>query len=154
VKELRAKKGGLSGTLGLGPREVDTSIVNPAHLSPRLADDICKECHQQGDTQVPIGQDGAGLPARPTVVRHHCQADPTHQTGGARRGQPIGRPTAGAGQPGTVDRVEKLRSGIEQVLPGNTWTIDLRHMSFHSSRAEAWRSKGGLSRGMLDLATR
>jgi hypothetical protein len=52
VKELRAKKGGLSGTLGLGPREVDTSIVNPAHLSPRLADDICKECHQQGDTQV------------------------------------------------------------------------------------------------------
>src|SRR6202453_3069857 len=52
LKEMQAKKGGLSGTLGLRPGEVDTSIVNPAHLSPRLADDICKECHQQGDTQV------------------------------------------------------------------------------------------------------
>jgi hypothetical protein len=52
VKEMQAKRGGLAGTLGLRPGEVDTSIVNPAHLSPRLADDICKECHQQGDTQV------------------------------------------------------------------------------------------------------
>jgi hypothetical protein len=52
VKEMQAKKGGLSGTLSLRPGEVDTSMVNPAHLSPRLADDICKECHQQGDTQV------------------------------------------------------------------------------------------------------
>jgi hypothetical protein len=31
---------------------IDTSIVNPARLSPRLADDLCQECHQQGDTQV------------------------------------------------------------------------------------------------------
>jgi hypothetical protein len=52
LKEMQAKKGGLSGILGLRPGEVDTSIVNPARLSPRLADDICKECHQQGDTQV------------------------------------------------------------------------------------------------------
>ncbi len=29
----------------------DTSIVNPAHLSPRLAEDICMKCHQGGDTR-------------------------------------------------------------------------------------------------------
>jgi hypothetical protein len=47
VKEMQEKKGAI-----LKRGEVDTSIVNPAHLSPRLADDLCKECHQQGDTQV------------------------------------------------------------------------------------------------------
>lgn len=36
----------------LGAREVDTSIVNPAKLSPRLADDICQVCHQAGDAVV------------------------------------------------------------------------------------------------------
>ncbi len=36
----------------LGPKEVDTTIVNPAKLSPRLADDICQECHQAGDAVV------------------------------------------------------------------------------------------------------
>jgi len=52
VKEMQAKRGSLTGTVALGPGDIDTSIVNPAHLAPRLADDICKECHQQGDTQV------------------------------------------------------------------------------------------------------
>jgi hypothetical protein len=47
VAEMQSKKGS-----ALAPGHIDTSIVNPAHLSPRLADDICKECHQQGDTQV------------------------------------------------------------------------------------------------------
>ncbi len=36
----------------LGPHEADTSIVNPARLSPRLADDLCQECHQAGDADV------------------------------------------------------------------------------------------------------
>jgi len=31
---------------------VDTSIVNPARLSPRLADDVCRACHQAGDAAV------------------------------------------------------------------------------------------------------
>jgi hypothetical protein len=31
---------------------VDTTIVNPARLSPRLADDICMNCHQGGNTRV------------------------------------------------------------------------------------------------------
>ena len=30
----------------------DTSIVNPARLSPRLADDICMNCHQGGHTRI------------------------------------------------------------------------------------------------------
>jgi hypothetical protein len=47
MAEMQTKKG---MTLKLG--QIDTSIVNPARLSPRLADDLCKECHQQGDTQV------------------------------------------------------------------------------------------------------
>jgi hypothetical protein len=47
VAEMQTKKG-----MVLKPGQIDTSIVNPARLSPRLADDICKECHQQGDTQV------------------------------------------------------------------------------------------------------
>jgi len=47
VKEMQAKKGRV-----LGPNEVDTSIVNPAKLSPRLADDLCRECHQAGDSEV------------------------------------------------------------------------------------------------------
>jgi hypothetical protein len=52
VKEMRAKPGGAHEGRGLASGEVDTSIVNPAHLTPRLADDLCKECHQQGDAQV------------------------------------------------------------------------------------------------------
>jgi hypothetical protein len=36
----------------LGPQEVDSSIVNPAKLSPRLADDLCRDCHQSGDSVV------------------------------------------------------------------------------------------------------
>jgi hypothetical protein len=36
----------------LGANEVDTSIVNPAKLSPRLADDVCRACHQAGDAAV------------------------------------------------------------------------------------------------------
>jgi hypothetical protein len=47
VKEMQSKRGRV-----LGPREVDTSIVNPAKLSPRLADDLCRECHQAGDAEV------------------------------------------------------------------------------------------------------
>ena len=47
VKEMQTKKGRV-----LGPSEVDTSIVNPAKLSPRLADDLCRECHQAGDAVV------------------------------------------------------------------------------------------------------
>jgi len=47
VKEMQTKKG-----VVLRAGEIDTSIVNPAHLSARLSDDICKECHQQGVTQV------------------------------------------------------------------------------------------------------
>jgi cytochrome c553 len=33
-------------------RKVDTSIVDPAKLPPRLADDICMNCHQGGHTRV------------------------------------------------------------------------------------------------------
>ncbi len=47
VHEMQAKKGRV-----LRPNEVDTSIVNPAKLSPRLADDLCRECHQAGDAVV------------------------------------------------------------------------------------------------------
>jgi len=47
VQEMRAKKGRV-----LAANEVDTSIVNPAKLGPRLADDLCQECHQAGDAQV------------------------------------------------------------------------------------------------------
>ena len=32
--------------------KVDTSVVNPARLSPRLADDICMNCHQGGHTRI------------------------------------------------------------------------------------------------------
>ena len=47
VNEMHAKKGRV-----LAANEVDTTIVNPAKLSPRLADDLCQECHQAGDAQV------------------------------------------------------------------------------------------------------
>jgi len=33
-------------------RKVDTSIVDPAKLPPRLADDICMDCHQGGHTRI------------------------------------------------------------------------------------------------------
>jgi hypothetical protein len=36
----------------LAPNEADTSIVNPAKLSLRVADDICRQCHQAGDAVV------------------------------------------------------------------------------------------------------
>lgn len=47
VQQMRAHKGSV-----LRANEVDTSIVNPAKLSPRLADDICRLCHQAGDAVV------------------------------------------------------------------------------------------------------
>lgn len=40
------------GDRKLALNDVDTSIVNPAKLAPRLADDICRECHQAGDAVV------------------------------------------------------------------------------------------------------
>ena len=36
----------------LGPKEADLTIVNPAKLSPRLANDLCQECHQAGSAVV------------------------------------------------------------------------------------------------------
>ena len=33
--------------------KIDTSIVNPAHLTGWLADNICMKCHQGGDVRVP-----------------------------------------------------------------------------------------------------
>jgi len=47
VKEMQTRAASV-----LGPNEVDTSIVNPARLSPRLADDVCRACHQAGDAAV------------------------------------------------------------------------------------------------------
>jgi hypothetical protein len=47
VREMQTKNNRV-----LAANEVDTSIVNPAKLSPRLADDICRECHQAGDAVV------------------------------------------------------------------------------------------------------
>ncbi len=49
VKEMKEHKGRV-----LRANQVDTSIVNPARLSPRVADDICQLCHQAGDAVVNI----------------------------------------------------------------------------------------------------
>jgi hypothetical protein len=32
---------------------IDTSIVNPKHLSPELRDSICQQCHLQGEARIP-----------------------------------------------------------------------------------------------------
>ncbi len=47
VRAMQSNKGRT-----LGPKEADITIVNPAKLSPRLADDICQECHQAGSAVV------------------------------------------------------------------------------------------------------
>jgi hypothetical protein len=47
VREMQTKK-----DHPLGAQEVDSSIVNPAKLSSRLADDLCRKCHQSGDAVV------------------------------------------------------------------------------------------------------
>jgi hypothetical protein len=47
VREMQGRPGRM-----LAAGEVDTSIVNPAKLPPRLADDLCRECHQSGDAVV------------------------------------------------------------------------------------------------------
>lgn len=47
VQEMRANPKRI-----LAAGEIDTSIVNPARLTPRLRDDLCQECHQAGDAQV------------------------------------------------------------------------------------------------------
>lgn len=49
VREMQGHEGRV-----LAAGEVDTSIVNPAKLPPRLADDICRECHQAGDAVVDV----------------------------------------------------------------------------------------------------
>jgi hypothetical protein len=50
--ELHVKEMQASHRTALRANEVDTSIVNPARLSPRLADDVCRACHQSGDAAV------------------------------------------------------------------------------------------------------
>jgi hypothetical protein len=50
--ELHVREMATKQARQLGPQEVDTSIVNPAKLSPRLADDLCRDCHQSGDSVV------------------------------------------------------------------------------------------------------
>jgi len=50
VQEMSLRKG-----QPLSPG-TDTSIVNPAKLSPNLADDLCMECHQAGDAIVLLPQ--------------------------------------------------------------------------------------------------
>jgi hypothetical protein len=45
VREMQSKK-----KSELAAQEADSAIVNPAKLSPRLADDLCRYCHQSGDT--------------------------------------------------------------------------------------------------------
>jgi hypothetical protein len=55
---------------GRGLRAVpDTSIVNPARLPPRLAEDICMQCHQAGEARVllPNKQYGDFRPGTPLV---------------------------------------------------------------------------------------
>jgi hypothetical protein len=47
VREMQANPG-----QQLALQQVDSSIVNPAKLSPRLADDLCRYCHQSGDSVV------------------------------------------------------------------------------------------------------
>ena len=47
VKEMQTKKSSV-----LAPTEIDTSIVNPAKLPGRLANDLCSECHQAGQAVV------------------------------------------------------------------------------------------------------
>ncbi|HKB05081.1 MAG TPA: tetratricopeptide repeat protein [Gemmataceae bacterium] len=73
-------------TDGRGPVEgVDTSIVNPRHLSAELREDVCRQCHLQGEQRV-VRRGRAefdyrpGLPldlflttfvAHPTLTDHH-----------------------------------------------------------------------------------
>lgn len=33
--------------------KIDTSVVNPAHLSPRISDDMCTYCHEYGEARIP-----------------------------------------------------------------------------------------------------
>lgn len=40
-------------TAALPPQEVDTSIVNPKHLTPELRASICAQCHLQGAERIP-----------------------------------------------------------------------------------------------------
>ncbi len=47
VKEMQANPG-----RALKTGDVDTSIVNPAKLSPRLENDLCQDCHQAGDAVI------------------------------------------------------------------------------------------------------
>lgn len=50
--ELHVREMATKPSRQLGPQEVDSSIVNPAKLSPQLADDLCRDCHQSGDSVV------------------------------------------------------------------------------------------------------
>jgi hypothetical protein len=43
---------GASSPLRKNPAHLDTGIVNPARLTPYLADNICMACHQTGDARV------------------------------------------------------------------------------------------------------
>ncbi|MBP3960865.1 hypothetical protein J8F10_37060 [Gemmata sp. G18] len=38
---------------GLVPEGIDTSIVNPKHLSPELRASVCAQCHLQGEERIP-----------------------------------------------------------------------------------------------------
>jgi hypothetical protein len=91
VKEMQNQKGCV-----LGPGEVDTSIVNPARLSPRLADDICRECHQAGDAVVlmPGKADLDFLPGTPladtmAIVKRPIKAEQREEANRLERNPPV-----------------------------------------------------------------
>ncbi len=60
----------------------DPFIVNPALLTPALADNICMSCHQTGDVRVlKPGKQQHRLPARGRAGRHHVHPDGAAPTG-------------------------------------------------------------------------
>lgn len=70
-----------AGTIPAGP--IDTGIVNPRHLAPDLREDVCRQCHLQGETRLVRRGRGAfdyrpGLPLDQFVtayVKHPAVTD-------------------------------------------------------------------------------
>ncbi len=73
-----------SAAQGGDPADIDTTIVNPAHLSRELAEDVCQQCHLQSDAHVAVrGRDQfdyrPGLPLSQFRLefRDHAKSDMT-----------------------------------------------------------------------------
>lgn len=148
-QEMDTKRGQPRDT---GSNAIDTSIVNPAHLAPNLADDLCMECHQSGDAIILMPGKGfldyrPGQPLYQTmaIFRRPLKEEQRDEANRLETAPPV------RGSPALV---EELFAAAKPLLSGDSRTPDLHHLSRHPPASHATEQSRLLSRQMPHLPHR